>query len=278
MNHPLRDMKTIAQMPSTYINQIGQVFAVFGEGTQDSGNISYGVQVDQQRYFIKTAGDPADRRPFLPYEQRVAWLRNAIRLRCSCDHPTLPQLHNVIESPYGPLLVYTWVEGEGLGVHQVERYKPQSSFQRFRSLPAPEIVKALDLIFNLHHELAQRGWIAVDFYDGSLIYDFVRREIHIVDLDMYRDSPFINDMGRMFGSERFMAPEEFEQGALIDQQTNVFTMGRTALVLLADGRLAPSTFRGSEAQYEVVSRACRESRPERFDSMAEFYAAWCEAS
>ena len=41
----------------------------------------------------------------------------------------------------------------------------------------------------------------------------------------------------MFGSSRFMAPEEFERGALIDERTNVFTMGRTAAVLLADGTL-----------------------------------------
>ncbi len=33
-------------------------------------------------------------------------------------------------------------------------------------------------------------------------------------------------MGRMFGSTRFMASEEFELGALIDEQTNVFVMGR----------------------------------------------------
>jgi hypothetical protein len=31
-------------------------------------------------------------------------------------------------------------------------------------------------------------------------------------------------MGRMFGSTRFMAPEELELGALINEQTNVFAM------------------------------------------------------
>jgi hypothetical protein len=32
--------------------------------------------------------------------------------------------------------------------------------------------------------------------------------MQVVDLDNYRDAPFINHMGRMFGSTRFMAPEE----------------------------------------------------------------------
>ena len=67
------------------------------------------------------------------------------------------------------------------------------------------------MIFELHYELAQTGWIAGDFYDGCLIYDFARQDIHVIDLDGYREGPFINEMGRMFGSSRFMAPEEFEQ-------------------------------------------------------------------
>ena len=54
----------------------------------------------------------------------------------------------------------------------------------------------------------------------------------MVDLDSYRDPPFANDMGRMFGSDRFMAAEEYELGARIDERTTVFTMGRTVGVLL----------------------------------------------
>ena len=33
------------------------------------------------------------------------------------------------------------------------------------------------------------GWIAVDFYDGCLIYDFDRRDIHIVNLEHYHRIP-----------------------------------------------------------------------------------------
>jgi serine/threonine-protein kinase len=141
-------------------------------------------------------------------------------------------------------------------------------------LPVPEILRALDVVYQLHDELARAGWVAVDFYDGSLIYDFARREMHVVDLDAYRDAPSTNDMGRMFGSTRFMAPEEFERGAPIDERTTVFSMGRTAAVFLSDGTLERPPFRGSDALYEVMGRACRSERSERFPSMAEFSAAW----
>ena len=66
---------------------------------------------------------------------------------------------------------------------------PQSALQRFRRLPASEILNALDVIFELHCELAQTGWIAGDFYDGCLIYDFARQDIHVIDLDGYREGP-----------------------------------------------------------------------------------------
>ena len=157
------------------------------------------------------------------------------------------------------------------------RNDPQSTFQRFRRLPSHEIIRALDLVYELHHHLAELGWIAIDFYDGCLIYDFNYQELHIVDLDHYCEGPFINEMGRMFGSSRFMAPEEFERGARIDERTTVFTMGRTAAVLLSDGTLERCPFRGSDALYEVVCHACHADPRERYDSMAAFFAAWLDA-
>ena len=274
--HPLLDVEQIDQTADAYLHAIGCVFAVFDERTQDSGNVSYGVRIDGERYFVKTAGDPEDLRPLLPHPARVSLLRNAVRVWRGCGHSALPRLYRMIKSPSGPLLIYQWVEGERLGAHHALRDDPRSSFQRFRRLPVPEITRALDVVYELHEELARSGWIAVDFYDGCMIYDFGRRELHLVDLDNYRDAPSTNDMGRMFGSSRFMAPEEFERGAPIDERTTVFTMGRTAAVLLSDGTLERRSFRGSDALYEVMRRACRSDREERFESVADFHNAWRE--
>jgi serine/threonine-protein kinase len=272
MSHPLLDVEQIEQTPAAYLNAVGTVFAVFD--TQDSGNISYGVQVGPDRYFVKTAGHPDDPQPYLRHPERVSLLRNAVRVRRCSDHPALPALYQVIESPHGPLLVYQWAEGELIGVRRASRDDLQSPYQRFRHLPAPEILHALDEIYEIHDELARAGWVAVDFYDGCLIYEFDRRQLHLVDLDTYRLGPSTNDMGRMFGSSRFMAPEEFERGAPIDERTNVFTMGRAAAVLLSDGTLERLPFRGSDALYDIIRRACSPDRSQRFGSMAEFCAAW----
>ena len=274
MPHPLLDCAAVDGSPDQYLRSIGTVFAEFGRLTQDSGNLSYGVRIDGTPFFVKTAGHPADPLPRLRHAARVALLRNAARLHASFKHPIAPPLLRVIESPSGPLLVYPWADGDLLGVPRDRRDDPDSPFQRFRRLPAPAIARCLDAIYDLHVRLARAGWVACDFYDGCLIYDFAAERLAVIDLDTYHAGPFHNDIGRMFGSTRFMAPEEFELGARIDERTTVFTMGRTALVFLSDGSLAAGSFRGSRAQFDVISRAVQPDPDQRYDGVAAFYRAW----
>src|SRR5262245_13542096 len=159
MSGTLLDCDVIDEPPDQYLRSVGTIFAEFGEHTQDSGNVSYGVEVAGNRYFVKTAGAPTGPGPVLDHAARVALLRNAVRLHGSCRHPLLPGLHRVIESPSGPLLVYEWLDGELLGVPRARRDDPKSAFQRFRSLAAPTILECLDAVFDLHDTLARVGWI-----------------------------------------------------------------------------------------------------------------------
>ena len=76
----------------------------------------------------------------------------------------------------------------------------------FAAWPTDAILSVLDAIYDLHVQLVQRGWIAVDFYDGCLMYDFERQAAHIVDLDMYHLGAFTNQMGRMFGLDALYGP------------------------------------------------------------------------
>lgn len=270
--HPLTEQTHTDLPPANFLRSVGTLFAEFG--VQDSGNVSYGVQVGEERFFVKTAGSPNDPRPLLGHPARVLLLRTAARLNKSVQHPLLPALHAVIESLDGPLLVFSWRDGELLGVPRELRDDPASSFQRFRALPAPVILGCLDAVFDLHVKLAALGWIAGDFYDGSLLYDFESGRLSVLDLDCYRDAPFKNDRGRMFGSSRFMAPEELTLDARIDEQTTVFVMGRTALLFLSDGTPDAEQSRGPKALFDVAVKACAPERQDRFASMAAFFDAW----
>ena len=180
----------------------------------------------------------------------------------------------MIESPHGPMLVYEWVDGELLGVPRDVRNDSTSAYQRFRRLPIERIVAVLDTIVDVHHTLGRAGEVVGDFYDGCLIYDISTHRLSIVDLDNYRPGPYRNEMGRMFGSTRFRAPEEFVLGATIDQRTSVFTLGRTVLVLLGDGTLKREAFRGSTALWTVAARACEPQPDRRQQSLPAFCAEW----
>ena len=271
MGHGLLTRERIEMPARTYLESAGEVFAIFGEPEQDSGNVSYGVRTGDERFFVKTAGDPRLATPTLGHADRCDLLRNAARLYRSCPHPVLTTLRYVIESEAGPLLVYDWEEGDLLGQ---EWRQPGSHLARFRRLPPECICRVLDRIFDVHHALAGEGWIAVDFYLGSLLYDFAADRIRVIDVDLYRRGPFTNTMGRMFGSASLMAPEEFARGARIDQDTNVFSLARAAFLLLGDGSLERHAFRGGDALFEVVRRACREDRARRFGTVDAFYDAW----
>ncbi|XVU29645.1 serine/threonine protein kinase [Actinoplanes sp. CA-054009] len=262
----------IDRAPGDHLRAVGTIFAVFDR--QDSGNVSYGVEWDGERYFVKTAGSPEQVLPLIDLEQRWDLLRNAARIGARYRHPALPALRGVGESPHGPMLIYDWADGELLGVPRDRRDDPASAFHRFRRLPPERIAAALDSVVEVHDLLGRAGEVAGDFYDGCLIYDFGAHRISLVDLDNYRPGPYRNEMGRMFGSSRFMAPEEFVRGETIDQRTSVFTLGRAVLVLLGDGTADRAGFRGPEALWEVAVRACRPQPADRPRDLAAFAAEW----
>lgn len=250
------------------VADLGDVFAVFDSRTQDSGNVSWGVRHGDVRWFVKSAGDPGDDRPALPYVQRVALLHNAVRLSESVTHAAHPAWYRMVECVDGPLLIGEWVDGELLRTPVSRRSQPDTPIARFQALPAEEIESALTTLFDLHLRLAAQGWIAGDFYDGCLIYDFAARRLHVIDLDHYHPGARTNPMGRMFGSSRFMAPEEFERGAIIDERTTVFNLGRAII------ELHP---RASASVCAVAQKACREAPADRYASIVGLVSAWREA-
>ena len=254
-------------VPLAFLERCGEVFHCFDQ--QDSGNVSYGVRVGGEHWFVKTAGDP-DAPVFLDHAQRVALLNNAVQVWNSCTHPALSRLQHVISSPQGPLLIYEWLEGELINVPSARRSDPDSAYQRFRG--HPDLAHALATLFDAHAALAAAGWVACDLYDGCLMWD--GSELRLIDIDHYQSGPFTNTMGRLFGSDRFMAPEEFELGARIDERTTVFNLGRFVFEFMGDGSTSRAAFRGSEAQWRIAREACAVSPAQRLSGVADLHERW----
>ncbi|MFT4978841.1 MAG: serine/threonine protein kinase [Myxococcota bacterium] len=246
----MADLRTISRTtltPRALLQEHGTIVATFDRRGQGSGNLCYGLRTEHGDFFVKTAGDAADPAPTLRFADRVRLLHSAAALYFSCPHPALATLHTTIETPRGPALVYTWADGAPL---------------RGRLLPQERALTVLDRLYALHAQLARCGWIAADLYDESLLYDDDTDTLTVIDLDLYQPAPFRNQMGRMFGSSHFMAPEEFQKGAIIDQKTTTFVLGRAACVLAPD------------LDSPTVRRACQPDRDRRFETVAHFWRAW----
>ncbi|TKI11105.1 serine/threonine protein kinase, partial [Bacillus cereus] len=134
-------------------------------------------------------------------------------------------------------------------------------------------------IFSFHTYVEKKNYVAIDFYDGSILYNFNTNETKICDIDLYSKKSYINKMGRLWGSSRFMSPEEFELNAIIDERTNVFNMGAMAFSLLGGEKdRSFIKWEASKELYEVAYRAVNENRAERYASVTEFYDSWLNAA
>jgi len=265
-----------------WLASLGRVFRAFDQ--QDSGNIAFGVEKDGRKLFVKYAGarpmdyagDPKD---------AVLRLEKAVPLYSALEHPRLIRLIDHFRTASGGYAaVFEWFEGECLHSHWsfagAAKYgHPDSPFYRYRQLPLERRLRSLEAVFSFHEFAESQGYVAVDFYDGSILYDFANDETKICDIDFYRKAPSVNDMGESFwGAARSKAPEEFELGAPIDARTNVFTMGAIAFGLLGgETDRSFSKWEAGGALYEVALRAVSPDRESRFDSVRTFKSGWDEA-
>jgi serine/threonine-protein kinase len=229
-------------------------FAVFSQ--QDSGCVSYGIEVAGRRLFVKTATTPA------AHES----LGRAILFHHSVRHPVIVAPIDVVDTPDRRQLIYPWHDGVVLN-HATVNGSDRSGLDRFHHQHSSDILGAIDAILDAHETVAAAGFVSVDLYDGCFLYDFDCRTMRLIDLDEYRPGPFIVEGDRLPGSTRYMAPEELVHGATIDDRTTVFHLGRTASQLLGERNL-------SGAQREVVGAATRTDPVTRHRSVAAMAAAW----
>ena len=239
--------------PAQWVRGLGEVFAMFDQ--QDSGCVSYGVRVGDERLFVKTPTTPA----------AVLSLRSAVRFHAAVRHPAINPVLQVVPIETGPVLVMPWIDAALL--------LGPGGWSRFRALPVQSVEAAVKSLLSAHRAVAAAGFVEVDLYAGSLMYDFDRQALTLIDLDDYRPGPVTTGADRLPGSTRFMAPEQWGGGTTIDERTTVFVLGR-AIRLMLDGRDDEGAWRGTPEQLSVVQRATSPARGDRYPTVAALHDAW----
>ena len=70
------------------------------------------------------------------------------------------------------------------------------------------------------------------------------------------------------------APEEFQLGAVIDEITNVYTVGATAFALFGEYNRTRDKWQFSDKLFEVVTKAVSDNRAERQQSIRQLREVW----
>ena len=249
----------------SFLSEYGRAFKVFDD--QDSGNICFGTEKDGQRYFVKFAGasteqysgDPAD---------AIARLKATLPVYSELQHENLIELVEAKDVGGGFAMVFKWADGDCMG-----RMYP-AAHRRFMQLPVDARLTVFRDILSFFEYIAVKNYVAIDFYDGSIMYDFENSKTTICDIDFFRKQPCINNMGRMWGSSLFQSPEEYKFGAVIDEITNVYTVGATAFALFGEYNRTREKWQLSDKLFEIAVKAVSDDRTKRQQSIRQFIDEW----
>lgn len=249
----------------SFLSEYGTVFKVYDD--QDSGNICFGTEKGGQRYFIKFAGASTEQYNGNPADA-IDRLKATLPVYSELQHENLIELVEAKDIGGGFAMVFKWVDGDCMG-----RMYP-AAHRRFMQLPIDARLTVFRDILSFLEYIVSQSYVAIDFYDGSIIYDFENAKTTICDIDLFRKQPCTNDMGRMWGSSRFQAPEEFQLGAVIDEITNVYTVGATAFALFGGYNRTRDKWQLSDKLFEVASKAVSDNRSQRQQSIRQLREEW----
>lgn len=280
----------------SWLKKYGKAFWAVDE--TGSGCICIGMGNADKKYFCKIAGVNTIEAVVSPKES-IEILKNAVSLYYELEHPNLVKIVEEYEYDKFYVVVFEWTNGECLFDHwNFEKYKNDGSIkspkEKFRELPVSKKLQSVDVLFSFLQNVNKKGYVAVDFYDGSIMYDFLTDKTIICDIDFFRKAPVINDKGgEWFGTKRLKAPEEYIKGSAIDEQTNIFTLGALIFEFFGNftmeeiglrylnNQFVPCSYSDwqlNEESYRVATEAVSINKSERYTTFVEFFNDWKKAN
>ena len=269
----------------SWLNNYGKVFFVIDE--TGSGCISFGIEKENKKYFFKIAGAKTVEAE-INEEESIKLLKEAVIKYKDIKHDNLIKYVDSFDYKEFFVVIYEFAEGECLFDHwnfdRYQRTKEITPLIKFKSLSIEKRLNVVEKLFSFFETFIECGYVAVDFYDSSIMYDFENDEVTFCDIDLFRKLPTTNDLGKdYFGTKRLKAPEENILGATIDELTSEFTLGAIIFDMFSNvenideryrnGMFIPNnieTFELSKKAYDVLLKATSYDRKNRYNSIKEF--------
>jgi len=269
-------IETVANVPIrlkepfdlSFMHRYGAVFTVV-DNYYGSGNLCFGVENEGRKYFIKFAGAPKEKFDLGKTEDAIGWLKEAQQVYQDLRHQSLIECIGGEEIGGGYAAIFAWTDAECIGASY------PASRQKFLNLPIATKLRVFDDILNFHAHVAERGYVAIDFYADQILYDFESGQTTLCDIDFYQQSPYYGDKGPWV-SANFVSPEECIPGERIDEVTMVYTMGATAFSIFADHDRSREKWPLSESLFQVAAKAVSDERTLRQQTIRQLMQEWAE--
>lgn len=279
------EFRLIEYQDFSWLNNYGKVFDVFDE--TGSGCISFGIEKDNKKYFFKIAGAKTVESE-VSIEESIRLLKDAVIKYKDIKHDNLIKYIDSFEYNEFFVVIYEYADGLCLFDYwNFDRYNKTNEITPMMKFKMLSIEKRLNVVYKLisfFETFIDAGYVAVDFYDSSIIYNFNNDEVTFCDIDLFRSLPTINDLGEgYFGTKRLKAPEENELGATIDEQTSLFTLGAIIFDMFSEtknideryfkGLFIPNEFEDFELNkeiYNILFKATNYDKNSRYKTIKEF--------
>lgn len=280
------EFKLKEEQDFSWLNNYGNVFIVIDE--TGSGCINFGIEKNGEKYFFKVAGAKTIESR-LTEDQSKMLLKYAVKVHNDIKHKNLIAPIKTFEINEFFVVVFNWVNAECLFDHwNFDKYEKDSSIippkQKFKNLSVLKKMQVVKKLFTFFKTVISAGYVAHDFYDSSIMYDFKTDEVYFCDIDLFKKCPIINEYGEDYpGTKRLKSPEENLKGSIIDELTSEFTLGAIILDMFSTvtnneqryekGMFIPESFNNfelTEKTYNILLTATNYDREKRYKTIVEF--------
>lgn len=244
----------------SFLRKYGKVFKVFDN--QGSGNICFGIADDEKQYFVKFAGAPTESYTGAA-ENAVERLKRAVPAYEDLAHPNLIKLIKAEDKADGYVAIFDWVDA-------VHMWAPV-----FKNLPLDTRYTIFDDILDFHALVAKKGYCVLDLYEDHILWDIENEKAVICDIDFYSKGWYEGMSGIWNPDCEWYFPEQFIDGASIDEISSVYVMGAVAFALFGDGQdRCLGKWKLSEELFAVANRAVSGDRGRRQQSIEQLIKEW----
>ena len=277
----------------SWLSQYGKVFFVLD--VTSSGCICFGVEKDDKKYFFKIAGANTIEARLTP-EESVKLLMSAVdKYKRIKDFNLIKYIDSFFKDNLF-VVIFEYAEGECLlDYWNYDKYVAintlESPAKKFKKLSIEKKLNVIEKLFVFFENVIDSNYVAAGFYFTNIIYNFNNDDVKFCDIDLFKDLPATNNLGRTYyGTMLQKSPEENMLGAVIDEKTNVFTLGALIFDILSyeinyneryeKEMFVPVVFENfllSRKTYELLIHATDYDRNNRYETIKSFHKEFNES-